>query len=85
MITSMGFYVSVFSIFMVLLALSALTMSRLWRPLRAPAARILMIFGVAAISGTYVWLEAGPVADYRLNTNDTAPTLLLTPPDEMNA
>lgn len=85
MVTSMGFHIFTFSVFMVLLSLSALTMSHIWRPLRRPASRMLMVFGVAAISGTYVWLEAGPVVDYRLNANDGAPALLFTPPSEMNA
>ncbi len=85
MFTSMGFYVFTFSVSMVLLSLSALTMSRIWRPLRRPATRMLMVFGVAAISGSYVWLEAGPVVDFRLNANGGTPTLLFTPPAEMNA
>ena len=85
MITSMGFHIVTFSVFMVLMSLSALTMSHLWRPLRAPARRMLMVFGITAISGTYIWLEAGPVVDYRLNANDPAPTLLVRPQVEMNA
>ena len=85
MVTSMGFHIFAFSVFMVLLSLSALTMSRIWRPLRRPATRMLMVFAVAAISGTYVWLQAGPVVDNRLNANDSNPAFLFTPPTEMSA
>ncbi len=83
MMTNMGYFVFHFSIFMVFSSFVALTMSAHWRALRAPAARMLMVFSVAAISGSYVWIEAGPTIDYRLQTNN-APVLQFEAPTELN-
>ena len=83
MMTSMGYFIFHFSIFMVFSSFIALTASSHWRAMRAPAVRMLVVFAVAAISGSYVWLEAGPTVDYRLQANN-APVLLFEAPHELS-
>lgn len=84
MVAATGYSIFVFSLFTAFASVVTLAMSSRWRALRAPAVRMLVIFSVTAVSGTYVWLQAGPEIDYRMQTNEQ-PTLIFPAPTELDA
>ena len=84
MVSATGYSIFAFSLLMALASLIVLAMSTRWRALRAPALRILVVFSVASLSGTYIWLQAGPQIDFRMQAKN-APLLLFEPPAEVDA
>ena len=84
MVSATGYSIFAFSLLMAFASLVTLAMSTQWRALRAPALRMLVVFTVTTVSGTYVWLQAGPQIDFRLQAKN-APILLFEPPAEVDA
>jgi len=70
MVTAIGFAVWTFSAGVTVLALLGLIVGLFWRRLFTPSARLAVIFGIFAMASAYVWLEAGPDVDYRVQANE---------------
>ncbi len=84
MYTLVGFVVFVFSATIVLIALGTLLASKRFPGLRQAAGRMLVAFSVFAFAGAYVWLEAGPAADYRVWASDHPSIHRAPAPKEMD-
>ncbi len=84
MVSATGYSIFTFSLLMATASLIILAMSTRWRALRAMGLRLLVVFSVATLSGGYVWLQAGPQIDFRMQAKN-APLLLFEPPAEVDA
>lgn len=82
MYASVGFTVLIFSVAVLSVSTLFLLLGGRARAVRPIAIRLVVMFCVFAVTGAYVWTNAGPTADLKTEIKQM-PTLPLPPPKYM--
>lgn len=82
MYESIGYSIFVFSAAAVVSSVLAMILMRRNPLVRGVALRVAVVFGIFTVTGGYIWMEVGPVADLTTNINDEM-RLPLPPPKYM--
>ena len=82
MYANVGFSVLIFSVAVLSVATLFLFLGGRVRTVRPIAIRLVVMFGIFAVAGAYVWTNAGPTADLKTEIKEM-PTLPLPPPKYM--